>query len=96
MAGTVYNVAPFHLLRSICQVKLGDYGCISAKQAVGRTNANDLLWTAPELLEEMLQTGKPASCTSAGDIYSLGIIIVEILTRKRAYLGSGHAASSKA
>ena len=95
------------------QVKLGDFGCLSAKHAVGRKNAIDLLWTAPELLEEMHRTGMPSRCTPAGDIYrcvvlvslyviitlivdySFGIIIAEILTRRRAYANMNDSASCK-
>ena len=64
-----------HLTSASCmvsdrwQVKVGDFGCLSAKHAVGSKNAADLLWTAPELLEEMYQTGMPPRCTPAGDIY---------------------------
>ncbi|KAK2719178.1 hypothetical protein QYM36_004871, partial [Artemia franciscana] len=67
-------------------LKLTDYGWPLVSQAQGvhavPKTAKDLLWTAPELLrnESLRLEG-----TQSGDIYSLGIIFQEVVTREQAY-----------
>lgn len=59
------------------RAKVADFG-LSAKKAVGATGTP--LWMAPELLRGMRNT-------AASDVYSFGIILYEIYSRKDPYEG---------
>lgn len=50
---------------------------------------SELLWTAPELLPA---SGVPGQGTLKGDVFSLGIILQEVLTRSPPYGSSGLSA----
>jgi hypothetical protein len=49
----------------------------------------ELLWTAPELLRGR---GGPGPGTLRGDVFSIGIILQEVLTRGPPYCSSGLSA----
>ncbi|XP_055972407.1 guanylate cyclase D-like [Sorex fumeus] len=74
-------------------LKVTDYGyggLLEAQRAPRACLApEELLWTAPELLRE---TGVPGQGTLKGDVFSLGIILQEVLTRSAPYSSSGLSA----
>lgn len=46
---------------------------------------NALLWTAPELLTKGMQSIYDVQGSMAGDVYSYGVIMVEVLTNALPY-----------
>nr|KAF6342888.1 guanylate cyclase 2D, retinal [Pipistrellus kuhlii] len=68
----------------------GYAGLLGARRApCPRPAPEDLLWTAPELLRG---PGGPGRGTLKGDVFSLGIILQEVLTRGPPYSSSGLSA----
>ncbi|XP_047238210.1 retinal guanylyl cyclase 1-like isoform X2 [Girardinichthys multiradiatus] len=64
-------------------LKITDYGLPMILQSQGvniSDDAQDLLWTAPELLRNVVQTG-----SFAGDVFSFSIIIQEVISRTLPY-----------
>ncbi|XP_012580670.1 PREDICTED: olfactory guanylyl cyclase GC-D-like [Condylura cristata] len=74
-------------------LKVTDHGyadLLDAKRApCPRPASEELLWTAPELLRS---PGVPRRGTLKGDVFSVGIILQEVLTRGPPYCSSGLSA----
>jgi serine/threonine-protein kinase len=65
-------------------VKVGDFGLVRAIHSAGTTSASVILGTVAYLSPEQVTTG---NATSAGDVYSAGILLFEALTGGAPYTG---------
>jgi serine/threonine-protein kinase len=65
-------------------VKVGDFGLVRAVHSAGTTSASVILGTVAYLSPEQVTTG---NATSAGDVYSAGIVLFEMLTGTAPYTG---------
>ncbi len=65
-------------------VKVGDFGLVRAIHSAGTTSASVILGTVAYLSPEQVTTG---NATSAGDVYSAGIVLFEALTGTAPYTG---------
>ena len=65
-------------------VKVGDFGLVRAIHSAGTTSASVILGTVAYLSPEQVTTG---NATSAGDVYSAGILLFETLTGGAPYTG---------
>ena len=65
-------------------VKVGDFGLVRAVHSAGTTSASVILGTVAYLSPEQVTTG---NATAAGDVYSAGIVLFEMLTGAAPYTG---------
>ncbi|XP_048216482.1 guanylate cyclase D-like [Perognathus longimembris pacificus] len=75
-------------------LKVTDHGYAALLEAQGsprpRPAPEELLWTAPELLRA---PGGPGRGTLRGDVFSLGVVLHEVLTRAPPYHAAGLSAA---
>lgn len=74
------------LVDSSWTCKIADFGLsryLSGKQTTKNTpNANNPMWQAPEVIEDS------SACSRAGDVYSFGIVMYELLMMTRPWTGT--------
>lgn len=78
------NVLIGHAGETGTTVKVGDFGLVRAVHSAGTTSASVILGTVAYLSPEQVTTG---AASSAGDVYSAGIVLFEALTGVAPYTG---------
>jgi eukaryotic-like serine/threonine-protein kinase len=78
------NVLIGHAGETGATVKVGDFGLVRAVHSAGTTSASVILGTVAYLSPEQVTTG---AASSAGDVYSAGIVLFEALTGVAPYTG---------
>ncbi|TDV40391.1 serine/threonine-protein kinase [Actinophytocola oryzae] len=78
------NVLIGHAGESGATVKVGDFGLVRAVHSAGTTSASVILGTVAYLSPEQVTTG---AASSAGDVYSAGVVMFEALTGAAPYTG---------
>ena len=85
-AGVIHrDIKPSNVLMAPSGPKLADFGVALLTGEGGHTESGIMLGTAAYISPEQVQ-GRPAS--AASDIYSLGLVMLEALTGRRAYEGT--------
>lgn len=87
-AGMVHrDIKPSNvLLTGEDRVLLMDFGLVKDSQATALTSPGDLLGSLPYIAPEML-LGEPAGPMS--DIWAVGVVLFELVTRRNAFQGNG-------